>query len=104
MKKISIAIVLMIFIACVTLPKTAEEWLEKGQVAYQAKNYDEAVKCFKKAIALNPNHAKAHYNLDIMYDSKGLLDKAISEYKQALIIDPNFAEARNNLWTGYDMI
>ena len=71
MKKISIAIALMIFIACVTLPKTAEEWLEKGQVANKAGNYDEAIKCFMKAVAINPNDANAHYNLGSAYLEKG---------------------------------
>ncbi len=71
MKKISIAIALMIFIACVTLPKTVEEWLEKGQVANKAGNYDEAIKCFMKAVAINPNDANAHYNLGSAYVEKG---------------------------------
>jgi cephalosporin hydroxylase len=53
------------------LPKTAEERLEKGQVANKAGNYDEAIKCFMKAVAINPNDANAHYNLGSAYVEKG---------------------------------
>ena len=62
----------MIFLACVTLPETAEEWIEKGQEAYEAENYDESVKCFQKAVSIKPNDANAHYNLGFAYDEKGL--------------------------------
>lgn len=88
----------------VVFGETVQGWLDKGQEAYQSENYDEAIRCIKKAIALNPHHAKAHYNLGIIYDSKLLYDAAIAEYKQALSIDPNFVGARNNLFINDDML
>lgn len=104
MRRITIVIILMFFLANVVCAETAEEWLEKGQVAYEAENYDEAIQCIKKAIALDPNHAKAHYKLGIMYDTKGLFDEAIFEYKQTLKIDPHFVAARENLITSDEML
>jgi len=117
MKKNSITIVLMlIFSACITRVETAndketgsevigvevaKEWLLKGREALKGENYDEAVECFQKAIAIKPNDAKAYYNLGIAYSEKGLLDEAMAEFKKAISINPNFAEAHNNLGTVY---
>jgi tetratricopeptide (TPR) repeat protein len=79
----------------------ADEWLNKGNVAYQAKNYDEAIACYKKATVLDPAFASAFYNLGIIYDAKGMTDEAISSYKQVLTIKPDYYAAQNNLGTIY---
>ena len=39
--------------------------------------YDDAFREYQKAIAIDPNYAKAHYNLGLVYYHKGLLDKDI---------------------------
>lgn len=75
----------------------ADDWLNKGNAAYQAKNYDEAIACYKKATALDPSFASAFYNLGIMYEAKGMTDAAISSYKQVLTIKPDYYAAQNNL-------
>jgi tetratricopeptide (TPR) repeat protein len=75
----------------------ADEWLNKGNAAYQVKNYDEAIACYKKATALDPSFASAFYNLGIMYEAKGMTDEAISAYKQVLTIKPDYYAAQNNL-------
>jgi tetratricopeptide (TPR) repeat protein len=79
-----------------------KEWMARGYAAFKIKDYDEAIKCYKEAIALNPKLAKAHYNLGTNYSNKGMLDEAIPEFKQALTINPNYAEAHNNLGNVYD--
>ena len=61
-----------------------------------------AVKSYEKAIAINPNYAKAHYNLgnalhDLALKGLGHLDDPIKSYKRSLEIDPDYAEAHNNL-------
>jgi len=56
-----------------------------------------ATKSYEQAIKINPNFAKAHYNLGITLINLGHLTKAIASYKRALKIKPNYALAHNNL-------
>ena len=79
----------------------ADEWLTKGNTAYEAKNYDEAITCYKKATELDPDFASAYYNLGIIYTAQGMFDKAVPAYKQVLTIKPDYYAARNNLATAY---
>jgi len=58
---------------------------------------DFAVKNYKKAIALNPYYAKAHFNLAGAFQELGQLKSAVISYKKALEIEPGYAEAHNNL-------
>jgi tetratricopeptide (TPR) repeat protein len=46
---------------------------------------DEAMSEYKKALTINPNFAKAHYNLGLAHESKGMLDEAISEFPSSII-------------------
>lgn len=79
----------------------ADEWLNKGNTAYEAKDYDEAIKCYKKATELDPSFASAYYNLGIIYAAKGMLDESITAYKKVLNIKPDYYAARNNLGAIY---
>jgi tetratricopeptide (TPR) repeat protein len=81
---------------------TVKEWSEIGIKALTAKQYDEAITEFKKAIKINPNYADAHNYLGLAYSKKGMLDKAISEYKKAIKIKPDYALAHLNLGVVYD--
>ena len=79
-----------------------EEWLHKGIDAFKAMNYEEAIKCFKKAIAINPNNEEIHYNLGVTYNDKGALDEAITAFKKALALNPGYTDAHYNLGIAYD--
>ena len=79
----------------------ADEWLTKGNTAYEAKEFAEAIKCYKKATELDPSFASAYYNLGIIYAAKGMLDESISAYKKVLTIKPGYYAARNNLGAIY---
>ena len=58
---------------------------------------DEAIKEFKKAIALDPESAHAHDNLATVYSEKKLYVQAIEEYLTALKLEPESATAHYNL-------
>ncbi len=62
---------------------------------------DNTIAEYKKAIAINPNYARAHYHFAVAYASKGMIDKAIAEHKKAIAINPNYAEAHLSLGTAY---
>ena len=58
---------------------------------------DVAVKNYKKAISIQPDYAKAHFNLAGSLHDLGQLKAAVKSYKKTLEIEPNYAEAYNNL-------
>ena len=61
-----------------------------------AGNLGPAESAFKKALAINPAHALAHYNLGAVYDADKKYDEAIEEYRRALVLDPGLADPRKN--------
>jgi len=58
---------------------------------------DEAMKCHKKAIQLDPKNAEAYFNLGNILYSQDKFRKAISEYEKAVRINPKYTKARINL-------
>jgi tetratricopeptide (TPR) repeat protein len=63
---------------------------------------DEAIACYKKAIALDPKCAKAHSSLGVALYGKGQVDDAIACYKKAIEADPKLAPAHSNLGIALD--
>ena len=58
---------------------------------------DSAVMSFQRAIAINTDYSKAHYNLAGTFFELGKLEDSVKSYELSLSIDPNYAEAHNNL-------
>jgi tetratricopeptide (TPR) repeat protein len=56
---------------------------------------------YKQAIRIDPDDAKAHYNLGTAYDELGKYEDAIVSYKQALMINPDDASTHYNLGLAY---
>ena len=59
--------------------------------------FDLAIKSYNTSIELNPEYAKAHYNLAGSLYEVNNLDGAIDSYQKSIIIDPSNAQAHNNL-------
>ena len=51
-----------------------------------ARQYDEAIKQFKKTLEIDPNHGFAHYGLGGAYVQKGMYDEAITELQKSMDI------------------
>ena len=51
-----------------------EEWFQKGEDALNVGNYDEAIRCYEKAVELDIDNARVYNNLGLAYYHKGLLD------------------------------
>ena len=67
-----------------------------GAAAYQAQNYDEAVKFFDEVIARNPNHAGAYYIKGIIFENALKDEDQMDEnYRLALEKGREFGDARN---------
>ena len=58
---------------------------------------DEAVASCRRALELNPDLTKAHYNLGNALKDQGNLDEAVACYRRALELKPDFADAHTNL-------
>lgn len=67
-------------------------------VAYLQYDFlDEALDCFERAVAINPQQAGAYYNIGLIYLNKNVLDKARANLEKAVQLDPSDANAWNNL-------
>ena len=56
-----------------------------------------AIAEWKKALELDPEDAKANYNLGLDLTRDGRLDEAIPHFEKAVLADPRFAEGHSNL-------
>ncbi len=68
-----------------------------GRALYRQGRYDEAVKQFRAALAIRPDHPWAAYNMANALLAKGDTDAAIAEYDKAIPLNPEAAIIRINL-------
>ncbi|MFA4843081.1 MAG: tetratricopeptide repeat protein, partial [Candidatus Omnitrophota bacterium] len=70
----------------------ARAFLDEGYKHFNAKEYDEAIEAFTKAIDLNPEYAEAYGNRAASYNNQGNFDEAIKDYTRAIELKcPNLA-------------
>lgn len=62
---------------------------------------ERAIKAYLLAIKLNPEHAKAYYNLGNIYLEQDRYNEAIEAYNQAIKINPGFLEVHINRGLAY---
>lgn len=58
---------------------------------------EEAVRCYKKAVAIQPDLADAYFNMGVISHVLGKPDDAIIYYQKVLELNPNHLLANNNL-------
>lgn len=68
-----------------------------GDAAYEAGDFDDAVRLYALALGGGLDHANLHYNLGNAHYKRGELGRAILGYQRALRRDPRHGEARENL-------
>jgi tetratricopeptide (TPR) repeat protein len=84
-------------------PKTfPEAYANLGAYYLKEGTLDEAIEQCKKALSLNPRHARAYANLGNAYGRKGMWDEAIASCEKALAIDPSLTGTYSNLGLVYD--
>jgi tetratricopeptide (TPR) repeat protein len=98
-KKFFLITSIIIFLICYTFNATGitenekektKKWFSEGQKSLAYKNYDEAIKYFKKILNEDPSFIDVHRFLGDAYFGKGELEKAKNEYKQVIIVNnPN---------------
>ena len=67
-----------------------------GAVAFQNKNYSEAVHTFNKIIQINPKNFQAFYNQGNAHHGLKKFEEALKNYNQAIKIKPDYKQAYNN--------
>jgi predicted Zn-dependent protease len=72
---------------------SAEEWFEKGFVLlHTTDQYQEALRAFASAIALNPGDARAYLNRGMAFERLDNIEQAIADYSCALELSPRDAK------------
>jgi tetratricopeptide (TPR) repeat protein len=75
----------------------ARRWLGKGDAAFHARRYDEAIAAYRGAIAANPAGIDARYHLGVALAARGELPGAIAAWEGVLLIDGAHEAARRNI-------
>jgi len=78
-------------------PKSQELWNLSGFCHFKLCEYDEAIECFEKAIAIDPGSAIDYANIGSNLRDKGDAEEAIAMYQKALSLDPSIEFARDSL-------
>ena len=77
-------------------PQNVSAWKILGAVLGKTGRKSEAADAERKAVALSPLDADAHYNLGVTLQDLGRFEEAESCYAQAIVLEPELAEAHNN--------
>ena len=80
---------------------TAEEYFQKGNIASENEEHNEAIFYYQKSIEINPQHDYAYNNMGFVYDNKGNYNKAIECYQKSIEINPQYNEAYYNMGFAY---
>lgn len=82
-----------------TSPISADVWNKLGIANQLMFNPEEADRCYKESLRLNPKNANALNNLGTLYDSMKQYGDAAKMFRKAIEIDSNSALAYKNLGT-----
>ncbi|MDH8701696.1 tetratricopeptide (TPR) repeat protein [Dysgonomonadaceae bacterium PH5-43] len=80
-----------------TLNISAESLVDKGNEAYSAGKYEEAVQLYRDAINQNGESAIVYYNLGNAYYRLNSVALSIISYERALLLDPSNKDIKFNL-------
>ncbi|MGB8952812.1 MAG: tetratricopeptide repeat protein [Candidatus Aminicenantales bacterium] len=111
-KGISLLLLGLFLVSCVSQQKRIQMEREKDpKYQYSRGNYylnigqpDEAIKYFKKALALAPRHYLSFNALGLAYSIKREFEESMVCFEKCLEINPQFTEARNNLGMVYQVM
>ncbi len=72
---------------------SAAQWYEKGNACVRDRRIDEAIDCYRRAVALDPGSFRAHSNLGVLLEQKGLFAESVESYRAAVLQSANAADA-----------
>lgn len=80
------------------VPNLSRTWFLKGTIYFNEKEYDQAIDCFNKCIAIDATNTTAVYCLAVLYDIKGDYETSARLCEQILNIMPEVNHAMD--WYG----
>jgi len=63
-------------------PDVPDYYVTCGEAYRAMRAYDSAMRCYEKALAINPLHRETHYNMALLYEQLENLDLAVRHYQQ----------------------
>jgi len=78
-------------------PKNPALLSNLGMAYIMVKQYDNALKFLREAVALAPHLPRPHNNLGVVLLERGEIEEARKEFETALRLDPNYESPRKNL-------
>lgn len=95
MRRILVCVLVASAIACAGA--RADRANRRGVALSRAGKYVEAIHEYGEAIRIDPNMAKAHFNMGLDYVSLRQPDQAAECFRRALAIDPSYTKASEEL-------
>jgi len=88
-------------VACNPSSRDASAFTSAGVSHLQQGEYDQAIRDFDRALALQPGLVVAWRNRGLAHKAKGDYDRALADYEQAIVFAPNDARLYNERGTAY---
>ena len=86
-------------------PQDSVGWNAKGDELYNKGNYEEALKCYEKAIKLSPEpNAFYYYNKGASLNFLGMYQEAVMAYDEAIKLSPHYIDAMQNKSDSLNML
>lgn len=73
-----------------------------GWAYYNKKDYVNAEMYYQQALEIEPDYARAHWGLGVIYLTSGKLDSALGHFEKAVQKEPQFAQAYFDLGRAYE--
>jgi tetratricopeptide (TPR) repeat protein len=67
---------------------TPDYWMDRGGLLSAYGNYQGALRCFRRALELDPGRAEAAFQMGVAYGELGLFEQAVGAMSQAIERDP----------------
>jgi len=82
-------------------PRSVDAYLALGAIHGKAGDHDSAIKMYRVALDISPDHYRVLYNLGVSYGKKGWLREATEALEKSRNTNPDFLAAHFNLALAY---
>jgi tetratricopeptide (TPR) repeat protein len=78
-------------------PEKGEFQFELAEAYWKSGRKDDAIRFYRKALLLSPEHMALRHNLSVALSESGRIDEAVKVLLGALDVSPNDSKSLNNL-------